>query len=174
LKRNITRWALVPVLAAIIVVADQWTKSFIESNIPMWGSYTPFPALEPWFKLVHYTNTGAAFGLLRGQSSLFVLIALVVIVAVLAFARQLPTDNWGVRFTLGLQLGGAVGNLLDRLFKAGQVTDFLLFTLPVGGKVYAWPAFNIADSSIVVGVILLGVLILGSDREPAAGERVVN
>ena len=75
MKRNITRWALVPVLAAIIVVADQWTKSFIESNIPMWGFYTPFPALEPWFKLVHYTNTGAAFGLLRGQSSLFVLIA---------------------------------------------------------------------------------------------------
>ncbi len=174
MKQSIARWAFVPVVAAIVLVADQWTKALVEKNLPMWGAFAPFPALEPWFKLVHYSNTGAAFGLLRGQSSLFVLIALVVIVAVLVFARQLPTDNWAVRFCLGLQLGGAAGNLLDRLLKSGHVTDFLLLTLPVGGKVYQWPAFNVADSSIVVGVILLGILILGSDREHAAGERVTS
>ena len=77
-----------------------------------------------------------------------------------------------MRFALGLQLGGAISNnLLDRL-QLGHVTDFLLFTLPVGGKVYAWPAWNIADGSIVVGVILLGILVLWSDREQVARERV--
>ena len=162
------RWVWLPLIAVVIVVIDQWPKGLIETHLPMGATLTPFPALEPWFKLVHYTNTGSAFGLLRGQGSLLVLIALVVIVAVLVYAHQLPGDSWGVRFSLGLQLGGAIGNLIDRL-QVGHVTDFLLFTLPVGGRVYEWPAFNVADSSIVVGVILLAILLLRSEGDMAQG-----
>jgi signal peptidase II len=167
-KRQWARWAVTLLIASVVVVLDQWSKLQIERNIPLWGSYAPFPALEPWFKLVHYTNTGAAFGLLRGQAPLFIGIAMVVIVVVLIYARQLPADSWAVRICLGLMLGGAIGNLLDRLHQAGQVTDFLSFTLPVGGRVYEWPAWNVADGSIVVGTILLGFVLLRSEH---AGSR---
>lgn len=154
------RWLVTLAVAAVVVALDQWSKLLIEQNIPLGGYLAPFPALEPWFKLVHWTNTGAAFGLLRGQAPLFIAIALVVIVAVLIYSRQLPADSWAVRICLGLMLGGAIGNLIDRLQHAGKVTDFLLFSLPVGDRVFAWPAFNVADTCIVVGTILLGLLLL--------------
>jgi signal peptidase II len=64
-------------------------------------------------------------------------------------------------------LGGATGNLIDRLHQSGQVTDFLLFSLPVGNRVYSWPAWNVADASIVVGTILLGILLLRSEHAKA-------
>lgn len=162
LRDPATRWALIPLMAAIVLVADQWSKAWIRANIPLNGSWAPFPALETWFNIVHFNNTGAAFGLLRGQGGLFIVIALVVIVAVLVYSRQLPADNWGVRFCLGLQLGGAIGNLVDRLH-LGHVTDFLLFSLPVNGRIYQWPAWNVADGSIVVGVIVLALLLLRTE-----------
>jgi signal peptidase II len=166
-KGDRARWLLTLGVAAVVVALDQWSKRLIEQNIPLGGYLAPFPALEPWFKLVHWTNTGAAFGLLRGQAPLFIAIALVVIVAVLIYARQLPADSWAVRICLGLMLGGAIGNLIDRLHQSGQVTDFLLFSLPVGNRVYSWPAWNVADASIVVGTILLGLLLLRSEHAKA-------
>ncbi len=166
MKRQISRWAIVPVVAVIILVLDQWTKGWIEQNIALGGTIVPFAGLARWFKLWHITNTGAAFGLLQGQSGLFAIIAIVVIVAVLVYVRQLPTEKWPIRALLGLQLGGAAGNLMDRL-QHGQVTDFLYFTLPVGDKVYQWPAFNVADMSIVCGVILLAILLLRSESGAA-------
>jgi signal peptidase II len=150
-------------VAAVVVALDQWSKHLIEQNIPFGASLAPFPALQPWFKLVHWTNTGAAFGLLQGKAPLFIVIAMVVIVAVLIYSRQLPAQGWAVRVCLGLMLGGAIGNLIDRLHQGGQVTDFLLFSLPVGNRVYEWPAWNVADASFVVGTILLGLLLLRSE-----------
>jgi signal peptidase II len=166
-KSGWARWAVTVVVAIVVVVLDQWSKNLIEQNIPLGGSLAPFPALEPWFTLVHWTNTGAAFGLLRGQAPLFVAIALVVIVVVLIYSRQLPANSWAVRICLGLMLGGATGNLIDRLHQGGQVTDFLLFSLPVGDRVYSWPAWNVADACIVVGTILLGILLLRSEHAKA-------
>jgi signal peptidase II len=170
----------VPLLAAVILAFDQWTKGLVEANIPLWDGFAPFPPLASYFQIVHWTNTGASFGLLRGQSSLFVAIALVVIVVVLVYARQLPADNWAVRICLGIQLGGTAGNLVDRLQHAGQVTDFLLFTLPVGDRVYIWPAWNVADGSIVVSVILLALILLkvegkqSQSRQPSGRLEVAN
>lgn len=164
MKRNLARWGWVPLVALAIVGLDQWTKSLVEQAIPLGETYVPFPALDPWFRLVHWSNTGTAFGLLQGQGGLAALLALVVIVGVLAYSHQLPTDNWAVRLCLGLILGGALGNQIDRL-QFGHVTDFLLFSLPVGDRLLHWPAFNVADSSIVVGTILLAALLLWADRD---------
>ncbi len=171
MKQFLTRWAVVPLIAAVILAFDQWTKGLVEANIPLWDGFAPFPPLASYFQIVHWTNTGASFGLLRGQSSLFVAIALVVIVIVLVYARQLPADNWAVRICLGIQLGGTAGNLVDRLQHAGQVTDFLLFTLPVGDKVYLWPAWNVADGSIVVSVILLAIVLLRTEGKKVEPEK---
>jgi signal peptidase II len=88
-----------------------------------------------------------------------------VVVAILVYARYIPADNWGVRICLGLQLGGAIGNnAIDRV-RLGHVTDFLLFSLPVGERVYIWPAWNVADGCIVVGTILLAILILVAEHK---------
>lgn len=170
MKKPLWQWAIVPFVALIVVVLDQWTKSLVRKSIPLGGSYTPFPKLEAYFNLVHWPNTGAAFGLLQGQGILFVVIAVVVIVAVLVYARFLPADSLGVKICLGLQLGGAIGNnLIDRV-QLGHVTDFLLFTLPVGGRVYMWPAWNVADASIVVGTIGLVILLLRAESKKVGTE----
>jgi signal peptidase II len=164
LKRFFHGWAWVPLIAALVVVADQFSKNWIRTNIPLNGAKAPFPALEPWFKLVHWNNTGAAFGILQGQGGLFVVIAVVVIVAVLVYLRHLPASDWPIKLALGLQLGGAIGNLIDRL-RFGPVTDFLLLSLPLNDRVLQWPAFNVADSCIVVGVILLALLLLREEQQ---------
>ena len=165
--RTRLRWIYILGLAAIIVALDQWTKYLVETRVPLGGTLTPFPALEPYFNIVHLTNSGAAFGLLRGQASLFIVVAIIVIVALLIFARHLGEGDWLMSTALGLQLGGAMGNLIDRLHQSGHVTDFLLFTLPVGDRVYQWPAWNVADAGIVVGTIVLAILLLRDDRRKA-------
>lgn len=159
MKRVLWMWGWVPVLAAIIIALDQWSKAWIRAKIPLNGESFPYPALAPYFRLVHWANSGAAFGILRGQGNLFIAIAVIVIVVVLIYLRQLPANQWPVRLCLALQLGGALGNLIDRL-RFGKVTDFLLFTLPLNGRELSWPAFNVADSSIVVGVLLLAYLLI--------------
>jgi signal peptidase II len=163
-------WLWVVAIALIVVALDQWTKSLIEARIPLWQGYPPFPNLAQYFNLVHFQNSGAAFGLLRGQAGIFIVVAVVVIVIIVMYSRYLAYDSWWMRLALGLMLGGAMGNLVDRLTQGGVVTDFLLFSLPVGGRLYQWPAWNVADGSIVVGTILLAILLLRTEakREPAA------
>lgn len=168
MKRSWLHWIAIPVIAFLVVVLDQWTKGLIEARIPLGEGIVPLPALGRYFNLVHFSNTGAAFGLFRGQNLFFVVVALIVVAAVLYFARSLPDGGWGVRIALGLMLGGAIGNLIDRI-QNGHVTDFLLFSLPVGARVYVWPAFNVADASLVAGVILLSLILLLQDIRDREG-----
>lgn len=138
----------------------------------MGESIVPIPALRDFLTFTHLTNTGAAFGLFRNQGFLFVIIALVVVVAIIVYSRYLPMNNWLVWLALGLQLGGAIGNnLFDRL-RLGHVTDFIYFyNLPIVNR--PWPAFNIADMSIVIGVALLALVLLreGDEKKPADTSR---
>jgi signal peptidase II len=151
---------------AAILLADQTSKAWIERTVPLGGFYAPFAALEPYFMLANWGNTGTAFGLLRGQGGTLAMAALILIVAVLIFSRQIPLDNWGVRLSLALILGGAIGNQIDRL-RVGHVTDFLLLQAPVGNRMYQFPAFNVADSCITVGVILMALLLFRSEGQKA-------
>lgn len=167
--QKITNWfaAAWPVIlvGGIIVALDQWTKELIRQNVPEFTSTIPIPALGEYFVFEHVRNYGAAFGILQNQSTLFVVIAVVVAVAILVYARYLPMNEVGVRLLLGLQLGGALGNLIDRLWQLdeqgrGYVTDFIKMGIP---GVYYWPNYNIADSAIVIGVIGLGIYIIWDD-----------
>ena len=133
--------------ALLVVVADQLSKMWIRSNLVV-GQSLPETG---FFRLTHIHNTGAAFGLFQGHSFALTIVALVGIVILLVYAlliyRRFPIlDNLLGKSALGLVLGGTVGNLIDRLH-LGYVTDFI--------DVGFWPAFNIADSAIVVGVIML-------------------
>lgn len=167
--RRILGWSWVASLMFALVAADQLSKAWVERMIPLGSGYAPIPALGPYFMLVHWGNTGAAFGLLQGFGGLLAMLALIVIIVVLTLMHQLPLEHWGVRFSIGLVLGGALGNLIDRV-RLGHVTDFLLFQVPIGDRMYQWPAFNVADSSIVVGVILLGLLLLRLEHAGATVE----
>jgi signal peptidase II len=154
-------------VAAIVIGLDQLTKLWVRQTIALYTYIVPIPALGEYFVFEHVNNYGAAFGILQNLGMLFVVIAAVVAVAILAYARTLPPGQWIVRFLLGLQLGGALGNVIDRLHQ-GYVTDFVKMGIP---GVYYWPNYNIADSAIVLGVVGLGIYILMDDlrrqRQPA-------
>lgn len=135
------------VIALIVLSADQMSKAWAIENIPLGTTYPILPPpLGDWFVLTHIKNSGAAFGLFPQLGLVFTFIALIVSLVIVAYYRSIPEGQWLVRFSLGMQLGGAIGNLIDRL-RFGAVTD-LLYVRP-------FPVFNIADASIVAGVGLL-------------------
>ena len=156
---------IVLAVAAVIIVLDQWTKQLVHQSIPEYTATIPIPALGEYFLFEHVRNYGAAFGILQNRQMLFAAIAVVVAIAILVYVRYLPLDKKFVRVLLGLQLGGAIGNLIDRLTQLdeagrGYVTDFVKMGIP---GVYYWPNYNIADMAIVCGVIGLGIYILVDD-----------
>jgi signal peptidase II len=144
-------------IAAAVLVVDRLAKTAIAGSIPLHDSVAVIPG---FFHLTHVENTGAAFGLFAesnaqwkiGALIMFSVIALVIVSAILwRHSHALTTTTIG----LSLILGGATGNLWDRLL-SGHVVDFLDFHIGT----YYWPAFNVADSAIVVGAILLVAEIL--------------
>lgn len=148
--------SLLLLVAAAVIVVDHISKLYVESWLPLNRSWAPFPELAHLFRITHVTNTGAAFGLFPGGSLFFTVIATVVAIFILYYNYQLPAGQRPLRIALGLQLGGALGNLIDRL-RLGHVTDFLDFG--------PWPVFNLADTSIVAGVVILAILMLQEQRE---------
>lgn len=145
-------------VAALVWLLDQATKLYVVRNLAIGEMWAPIPSLARFFTFTRTTNTGAAFGLFPNVGGLFVLIAIGVIIGIIMFYPRLPTEHRIVQVALGLQLGGALGNLTDRLTR-GSVVDFFDFKI--------WPVFNVADSAIVVGVLILAYYLLQDDR-PAA------
>jgi len=128
--------------AALVVVAlDQVSKFYIRAN----QDVLPIPE-EGFFRINYVTNAGGAFGILGNQAFLLTLTAIVCIATIFIYVRYLPFSSMLVRIALGLLLGGAIGNLIDRL-AFGRVVDFI--------DIGAWPVFNLADSAIVVGIIFM-------------------
>jgi signal peptidase II len=144
-------WTILTI-AAIIVGLDQWTKWLVRTNIPAGQSWLPdsLQWLSPYARIVHWYNRGAAFGMFQEGSMVFTVLAFIVIAAIIYYYPQVSSVDWPLRLAMSMQLGGAIGNLIDRL-TIGHVTDFI--------SIGTFPVFNIADSSISVGcvVLLLGV-----------------
>jgi len=157
---------LVVVIGLTVFLLDQIIKSWVRTNIPLYGAIYPVPTLAPVFRITHLTNTGVAFGFLQNSRLLYLLIVAVIVVTATLYVRYLPWEKTLVQVAVGLQLGGAIGNLYDRLIQ-GHVTDFLDFFISKNGITYHYPPFNIADSAIVVGVILLVVSMWSYEREQA-------
>ncbi len=151
-----------PAIALIVLIADQASKAWVVENVPINGSLDVIPQLRDWFVITHITNSGAAFGIFPQLGLVFTLIALVVSFVIVVYNHSLPPDQWLVRLSLGLQLGGALGNLVDRLRYAGAVIDLFYVRL--------FPVFNIADLAIVTGV---GLLMFHLMRTPPKEDRQV-
>jgi len=140
-----------------VVIADQLTKQLWIRSYP--EGQTIFQA--GFFRIVYNQNTGSSFGLFQGHSFALTIVAIVGIAFILVYTliiypRFFPSDNLLGRLALGLVLGGTIGNLIDRL-RFGGVTDFI--------SIGIWPAFNIADSAVVVGVIIFAYSLLPLARK---------
>lgn len=134
---------------AIVIGLDQFTKALVRAHIPLGQTWLPpgWEWLQPYARFVHWYNTGAAFGMFQGFGWVFTILAFVVAGLILYYYPQVhPEDGW-LRLAMGLQMGGALGNVIDRLLFEGRVTDFI--------SIGAFPVFNVADSSITIGVLLL-------------------
>lgn len=155
MKNLIQKYWQIIVIAVAIVVLDQWTKSVVRTSIPLGERWMPdwLLWLSPYARLVHWYNTGAAFGMFKEGSMVFTVLAFIVVGLILYFYPQVEGADWPLRVAMSMQLGGAIGNLIDRL-TIGHVTDFI--------SVGTFPVFNVADASISVGaaVLLLGVWII--------------
>ena len=153
-------------LALFVVLLDRWTKRLVAGRIAM---YTHIQIIPGFFRITHTENTGAAFSLFADSPShwktamliSFSVLAMIV-VSVLLWKQSRALTMTGI--ALSLILGGAVGNLWDRV-ASGRVVDFLLFYV----KTYQWPVFNLADSAIVVGASLLVLeIIFGQPKTTSA------
>lgn len=153
-------------VAGLAITFDQWTKHIIEANIPLRSIVVPFPAIEPLFRFTHIENKGAAFGMFQDGSSIFMVLAVLVSLGILYYNFfNLEGNQRLMRVALGLQMGGALGNFIDRV-RIGHVTDFI--------DIGPWYIFNIADACIVGGAILLGYIVIQEMREEAKMKATVS
>ena len=154
-----SRLLLVVGVAVVVFAIDRVTKAWVTENIPLG---TARPVIGDYVRIVHAQNTGAAFGLLPERTTLLSVLSVVAVLAIVYYYRQIASNSALVSATLGMQLGGAFGNLLDRITQ-GYVVDFV----DVGvGDIRFW-AFNVADSSIVVGIILVTLALWYEERRAA-------
>lgn len=147
MKRHFGDYIPLLAIAGLVIALDQWTKHLVRTMIPYSEAWAPWDWLLPYARLVHWQNTGAAFGMFQGMAIVFAILAVVGSVAILYYYPLVPKEDWLIRLALGLQLGGAIGNLIDRIRFNGAVTDF--------ASVGNFAVFNVADASISIGVVLL-------------------
>ena len=155
------QWAILFGTALLLIVIDQIAKALVVENLLLYETWIPIPAIDDFFEITYTQNTGAAFGLLKSASNAFLVIAIVASAVIIYYYRQLRSRAWLLRVAMGLQLGGALGNAVDRVTR-GFVVDFLhVYYEPIG---FDWPIFNLADAAIVVGVLVL-ILLLGREEK---------
>ena len=147
-------FALAALVMLVIVVADQASKAWILSRLVPNGDSIEIKIIPGFLRFIFVENTGAAFGIFQGKSPILTSLALLVIAFLIVYFRRAIAQSLWLSIALGLQLGGALGNVVDR-FRHGFVVDFI--------NVPHWPTFNVADSAITVGVIMLGLYLITRD-----------
>ena len=155
IRGRVRKDALFFFIAGLVIVLDQITKALVRHNLVLGDSW---PSDRWLVKITHVTNSGAAFGILQGQGAFLTVTAFFGMAAIVFYYAFPPLEHGLLRAALGLQLGGAIGNLIDRL-RFGEVTDFIQFP--------HYPAFNVADSSISIGlIVIVGFFALNEARKP--------
>lgn len=155
LKHLFQKYGFLVVISGIIIALDQWTKSIIRANLVLGDVWMPLEWLSPYMRIVHWSNTGVAFGMFQNMGRLFTILPFLVTGLIIYYYAQVPNPDWALKTALSMQMGGAIGNLIDRL-TIGHVTDFV--------SVGNFPVFNVADASITVGVGILLVDMLIQER----------
>ncbi len=156
-----TKWPVALGTAALVIALDQLSKAVVAARMRL---HDTIPLVDGFAALTYVRNTGAAFGLLAGRAvalrvPFFLLVSAVAVVLLVWFLRSVPAERRLIVAACGAVAGGAIGNMIDRML-LGEVIDFV--DLSIGA--YHWPAFNVADSAITVGVL---VLCLDALRQPS-------
>ena len=147
-------------VAGIVIGLDQLSKYLVRVNMDL-GQSIPE---EGFFRFTYGTNTGGVFGFFSNQTFLITVAAIISVVVILLYSRHKMAQSMLVKVSLGLILGGSIGNLIDRI-RLGAVTDFI--------DVGAWPVFNLGDSAIDIGVVLLiAYLLMKMRKERREAKRV--
>jgi signal peptidase II len=144
------RWRLLGIVTAVILALDQATKLYVDARFAL---YESVPVIAGWFHLTYIRNKGAAFGIFANNAvriPFFIAVSTIAMLVILWYLRRLRAEQHLAAFALSLIFAGAFGNLIDRV-RLGEVIDFLDFFW----RHHHWPAFNVADSAICVGVALL-------------------
>jgi signal peptidase II len=162
------KYFLFSLFAVLSLVLDQWTKVMARDDLRPRGPFNPKVVIPGFFDLRYAENPGVAFSMLQdlpGGRILLTLLAVVALVVVIAYLRKTPAEATRVHIALGLVGGGAIGNLVDRVMY-GKVTDFIVWKKGI----HEWPAFNIADAALCVGVglILLDWIIVSRNERATA------
>ena len=146
-------------VGVLVIVVDQIVKFIVSAALPLGGVWSPLGGPNPFIQIIHAANTGVAFGLFQNLGPIFILVPLIVSGVILVYARQLHTTQRFMALALGFMLGGALGNVIDRI-RVGYVIDF--FDVGIGSF---RNASNVADWCIVLGVILLAIAMWREERQ---------
>jgi len=156
------KYRILLIIFIFLLAFDQGSKLFIEHNFPLHQSREVIKGI---LNITHIQNRGAAFGIMatrQGLTIFFVLISFLAIGLILYYYHRIEEEDLFTPFTLSLVFTGAVGNLIDR-FRLGGVVDFIDFHY----RAWHWPAFNVADAAITIGVLLLAVKVLWGGKKAA-------
>lgn len=155
-------------LALLMIAIDQFTKWIVVANMELRES---IPIIKDFLYITSHRNSGAAWGILSGQMTFFYIVTVIVIIAIVYYMQKYARTNKWIGISLGLILGGAIGNFIDRLLHQ-EVVDFI----DVYFGSYSFPIFNVADSSLVIGVIIMGIIILIDEygKEKVENEQTSN
>ncbi|MBW2690528.1 MAG: signal peptidase II [Deltaproteobacteria bacterium] len=154
-----SKYRTLSIIAAVILVLDQATKFYVDANFKL---HETVPVIRGFFHLTYVRNKGAAFGILSDSAiriPFFITVSIIAMLGILWYIKHIRKDQKLALFSLSLVFSGAFGNLIDRI-RFGEVIDFL----DVFWQRHHWPAFNVADSAITVGVVLLFIEMWREDR----------
>ena len=168
LFRRIRKYHILLLCVTVVLILDQLTKLLVMRYIPF-GTYNypePIPVIKGFFYLVHIGNTGSAWGMFENLGLYLAIFALVAVTSIFLFRKMLMLHLLPMQIVFGLMIGGILGNFLDRIF-VKHVVDFIDIHLPF----YRWPAFNVADSAICVGVIAYIGITFWLDRKSKDAEK---
>lgn len=156
MKRYLWDYGELFLIAGLVILLDQLTKYLVWTNIPIGTVFRPDLTISQFVRIVHWKNSGAAFGMFQNMNTVFQILSILVSLAILYYFPQVPRNEWYLRIAMGFLLGGAIGNLIDR-FVHGHVIDFI--------SVGSFPVFNVADASISTGVAILFVGMWLQERQ---------
>lgn len=161
MSRNgmLQRWLVPGLLGLLLLIADQFSKLWVVATLGPEPYQREINLIGDWLRLIYTRNTGIAFGLFPSLAQIFIVTSILITAGALyAYVYHLPNEKPAIQIAIGLIAGGALGNISDRL-RLGYVVDFI--------SVGWWPVFNLADSSVTVGVTILAIYLMLASDAPA-------
>jgi signal peptidase II len=156
LNKKVKNYLFLFIVAGLLTAFDQWSKAQVRSTLPMGSIWSPWEWLTPYARIVHWKNSGVAFGMFQGMGTVFAVLAAIVSLVIIYYYPRVAGDSRTLKIAMSMQLAGALGNFIDRV-TIGYVTDFV----SVGNL----PVFNVADACISVGVVILLIYVWFQEKK---------